>query len=145
MTQAEFGPYKHRSLNDYANDIARSGLMNPEKARQDAEASFARHLPRGAETLNHYMYVVVADKKDVGFLWWGKRDEGQAWIYEIYVQPEFRGQGLGRATLQAFREDAEAKGFNQLALHVFGFNEAARALYRSFGFSETSVTMAMKL
>jgi putative acetyltransferase len=52
------------------------------------------------------------------------------------VAREWRGRGIGSALLaEAFRW-AEWAGVEKVALEVYAHNEAARALYRKFGFEE---------
>lgn len=52
---------------------------------------------------------------------------------EIYVAPEHRGLGLGRAVIRAAREDLIRRGFKAMHLEVLTTNEAAR-LYEREGF-----------
>ena len=55
--------------------------------------------------------------------------------------PEHRRQGHGRAALVQVEKLAEAMGLTGVALNVFGSNSAAQALYRSLGYSVTSLSM----
>ncbi|HXP84362.1 MAG TPA: GNAT family N-acetyltransferase [Bryobacteraceae bacterium] len=59
----------------------------------------------------------------------------KAVIWGVYVSPRLRGQGAGRALMQACLERAAAlEGVRQVKLGVARPNTAARALYESFGF-----------
>ena len=59
----------------------------------------------------------------------------RASIWGMYVVPEARGRGLGRALLQALLEHARTvEGLDRLELGVEAANTAARALYHAFGF-----------
>ena len=51
----------------------------------------------------------------------------------------FRGRGVGRVTLVALIELAEARGLWKLVSRVFPENEASLALCRSLGFREVGV------
>lgn len=63
------------------------------------------------------------------------RARHRAGIYGMYVAPEARGQGQGRALLQAMLDHARGmEGVARLELGVTTTNTAARALYLSFGF-----------
>jgi putative acetyltransferase len=52
----------------------------------------------------------------------------------LMVDARFRRRGVGRALLEAAVEWAPGHGIAKLELHVFPWNEAAIALYESFGF-----------
>jgi ribosomal protein S18 acetylase RimI-like enzyme len=66
----------------------------------------------------------------------GAKDRHKGVITTMYVAPEGRGQGLGRALLLAAIERARATpGVEQVHLGVVTTNTVARALYASVGFS----------
>jgi RimJ/RimL family protein N-acetyltransferase len=52
----------------------------------------------------------------------------------LMVAKDARRQGVGRALLRVAVEWAQGAGVRKLELHVFPWNEAALALYESFGF-----------
>ncbi len=56
-------------------------------------------------------------------------------IFSMYVAPEARGKGYGRALVEALIAQARAlDGMEQLILAVMSTNVAARALYLTLGF-----------
>ena len=57
----------------------------------------------------------------------------------LMVDSRFRRRGVGRALLEAAVEWAPEHGVAKLELHVFPWNEAAIALYESFGFEREGV------
>jgi ribosomal protein S18 acetylase RimI-like enzyme len=59
----------------------------------------------------------------------------ECYLAELYVVPERRGLGLGRALLQAAIECARARGAGHMDLGTGENDVAARALYESLGFS----------
>ena len=59
---------------------------------------------------------------------------GEAQILNLSVVPDARRQGLGRALLERFVDDALRTGADQIFLEVRVSNTAAIALYRSAGF-----------
>ena len=58
-----------------------------------------------------------------------------AYLEELYVVPERRGLGLGRALLEAAMEHARARGAARIDLNTSVDDVAARALYESTGFT----------
>lgn len=61
---------------------------------------------------------------------------GEAEILTLAVTPAARGQGLGRALLQAAINKAREMGATTMFLEVGADNPAARALYASLGFTK---------
>ena len=57
-------------------------------------------------------------------------------VKRMYVRPEFRQRGIGRALLQALMAEAREIGYLTLRLDSTRFMAAAHALYRSAGFQE---------
>jgi len=57
----------------------------------------------------------------------------------LYVDREFRGQGVGRLAMQAIIQAAEKAGFWKLVSRVFVENQASRRLIASTGFREVGV------
>jgi ribosomal protein S18 acetylase RimI-like enzyme len=58
-----------------------------------------------------------------------------AYLEELYVVPERRGQGLGRALLEAAMRHAKERGAAHIDLGTSEDDVAARALYESAGFT----------
>jgi ribosomal protein S18 acetylase RimI-like enzyme len=59
----------------------------------------------------------------------------RAELWGMYVSPEARGQGVGRALLdEILRRARSALGLEQIILTVMAHNQAAIGLYRAVGF-----------
>jgi ribosomal protein S18 acetylase RimI-like enzyme len=58
-----------------------------------------------------------------------------AYLEELYVVPDLRGQGLGRALLEAAMDYARQRGAAHIDLGTSEDDVAARALYESAGFT----------
>lgn len=57
------------------------------------------------------------------------------YLEELYVVPDRRGQGIGRALMEAAMEFAREQGAADMHLGTEESDVAARALYESLGFS----------
>jgi ribosomal protein S18 acetylase RimI-like enzyme len=61
-------------------------------------------------------------------------DALECYLAELYVVPERRGHGLGRALMEEAMEVARAEGATHMDLGTGEDDAAARALYESLGF-----------
>ena len=59
-----------------------------------------------------------------------------AFIDELYVEPEFRRMGLGRRAMEFVEEKARAMDVNALHLEVDQGNDPAMELYRCTGYAD---------
>jgi ribosomal protein S18 acetylase RimI-like enzyme len=64
-------------------------------------------------------------------------DGHECYLAELYVVPEKRGGGIGRALMLAAMELARERGADYMDLNTGEQDVAARALYESLGFSRT--------
>jgi len=137
------------SIANYAADMVRVGAWPPESAEDRAVALFARLVTEGRNTPGHEFRSIVSESgENVGSLWFGREDESEqatAFIWDIAVDPQFRGRGYGRAAMEALEPLARSLGYDAIRLHVFGDNTVARGLYEAVGYSETDVTMIKRL
>jgi GNAT superfamily N-acetyltransferase len=58
----------------------------------------------------------------------------ESYLAEIYVVPDRRGQGIGRALMEAAMAAARAEGADHMELGTGEADVVARALYESLGF-----------
>ena len=59
----------------------------------------------------------------------------ECYLAELYVVPARRGQGLGRALMEAGLADARERGADYIQLGTSETDVAARALYEKLGFT----------
>jgi ribosomal protein S18 acetylase RimI-like enzyme len=57
-----------------------------------------------------------------------------AWLEELYVTPDCRGQGIGTALLKAVLERAQKQDIVAVDLEIDSAHNRAASLYRRFGF-----------
>ncbi len=55
------------------------------------------------------------------------------WLEDLFVRPQARGTGLGKALLQALADVCVDRGWTRFEWWVLDWNEPARGFYRSLG------------
>ena len=66
-------------------------------------------------------------------------------VDQIGVTASHRGRGVGRLLTDAAKDLAREKGLSRLDLTVWAFNRTAREFFRSQGFGESRLQMALEL
>ena len=61
-----------------------------------------------------------------------------SFIDELYIEPQYRRQGIGRRAMQFVEERARELGVNAIHLEVDQGNDAAAELYRRAGYDDHS-------
>lgn len=112
------------------------------------EGGYAAYL--GAQLEEPRAVVLVAEREGevVGYAYGAVEDvdcmalRGEAgMLHDLYVLPEHRGRGLGRALLTEAIAALDALGAPRLVLSAAERNEAAQRLFASIGFRRTMVEM----
>ena len=139
MTPSEYGSWRQELAQAFADEQVAAGNWLPDGAFQRAWDEDSGKLPQGLDTPGMLLLKgVLPDGTPVGRAWIGlEHPRGTpdcAFIYDIEVEQEYRGRGLGRALMQAVEEAVAAYGVGALALNVFGENAPAVSLYTSAGY-----------
>ncbi|MBY0123751.1 GNAT family N-acetyltransferase [Bacillus sp. S/N-304-OC-R1] len=71
-------------------------------------------------------------------------DEMVGFITELYVLPQYRGQGIGEKLCHAALKQLKYERYRRVQLNVFNGNRA-KQLYRNLGFQEVSSIMERSL
>jgi len=147
MSPERYVTWRAYSVAGYAEENVKSGRWTGDEAPSRSEADFSALLPDGLDTAGHELWSVVDTAGDeVGILWVATdRRPGHAFIYDIEMNPDRRGEGFGTATLLALEDWCRANGIDSIGLHVFGHNQAAWRLYKRMGYVETNVQMEKQL
>ncbi|HEY7088305.1 MAG TPA: GNAT family N-acetyltransferase, partial [Tepidisphaeraceae bacterium] len=66
-------------------------------------------------------------------------------IHDLWVEPEYRNEGIGRQLTMVAIETFRDKGVRQIRLETASQNEAARALFRSCGFRVSTIEMLLDI
>ena len=150
MREESFERFLELAIHGYAEDNVASGRWSSQDAVLLARTETTRLLPQGLATKDNDLFEIQLPSSGeiVGYLWAGALNRGVkkvAYVYQLYVLPEFRRQGHARRALQQYEAMARQGGFGSVDLNVFGSNTGAQTLYRSLGFAVTSIGMHKNL
>jgi ribosomal protein S18 acetylase RimI-like enzyme len=99
---------------------------------EEARSFIAAHL----ESPDHEQYIALSGSP-VAMVSLGRSSGGETTINGLCVTPERRGEGFGRAVMEALLDLLLARGEEAIVLDVDSENEIAHRLYLSLGFRET--------
>ena len=148
MSQEEYVVWRERSEREYAAEIAVSRDLTSEAAEAASRGEFAQLLPDGLTSADMHLFTAVVADEPVGIGWFELRRRASgtsAWIYDIRLDGDRRGQGLGRALLEALHDSARDLGATSMTLNVFGDNPTAIRLYETSGYVVTAQQMRLEL
>ena len=92
------------------------------RLQSDPDAEFLLAPPGRGFALIRFRYVVWTDSEECE-------------LEDLFVQPDERGSGLGRALAEAAVERARARGCERMNISANDANGPAIGLYRALGFS----------
>ena len=114
-------------------------LAEYEKLSHEVEAT-AADIAEGLFGPNPRAFCDIAewDGEPVGFAVWfytystfsGRHG---IWLEDLFVRPEQRGRGIGKALIAGLAQRCVAEGLPRLAWWVLNWNEPSRVFYRSIG------------
>jgi ribosomal protein S18 acetylase RimI-like enzyme len=118
----------------------------PEQAAEGRRTSERQFFPDGRLVEGHFLFTVVVDDEDAGWLWIGpSSDPTTWWVWDIEVHEAFRRRGLGRATMLLAEDVARSQGAAAIRLNVFAYNVEAIRLYDSLGYETASMHKQKRL
>jgi len=83
--------------------------------------------------------VVVAGHRD------SSTGEGQGWIFDLSIQRDHWGHGLGKRLMEHAEAFIRERGLNAIGLGVTISNQRALRFYRELGYQEERIQMVKKL
>jgi GNAT superfamily N-acetyltransferase len=144
MTDAERHEALEKEAVDYAEAKARAGFWSREESLSRASKEIASTVgPDPAERGHAFFVGVDGAGQRIGWAWTGpvpgsKTSRGKRWLFQIVVDEPLRGQGYGRALLQAVERQIRGDGMRWLHLNVFRWNSVAVTLYETSGYEVVS-------
>lgn len=118
-----------------------------DEAESNADFSLERLLPGGSPAPGQLIGRLRCADQYVGYLWIGPAgtDQQRWWVWDVVINDDQRGRGLGRQAMLLAEELAREQGATTLGLNVFTNNIVARSLYNSLEYEESSVQMRKQL
>lgn len=92
------------------------------------------HLAQEYGTSHGALLLARDDDAWVGCGAWRHFSNTRCEMKRLYVRPQARGQGVGRALATALVDDARRRGYRTMLLDTWPTMVAAQALYESLGF-----------
>jgi ribosomal protein S18 acetylase RimI-like enzyme len=125
----------------FADYRAHYGVGDPEPGECDRwlrthAATMHCYLARAPEPVAMAVVVVSPASLRLGVFWQ---------LRDLFVAPEARRRGVGRAVVTSVATDARAAGALRLALQTESSNAAAKALYHGLGFEDVTGYVQMML
>jgi len=150
MTKDKFASFFETVAESHAKDNIAAGRWKASDASALAREETKRLLPGNESTPENYLFVLQETdlESEVGYLWFGttaRATEKVAYLFQIYIHPQYRRQGYGRQALSAFEKEARNQRYDTLSLHVFATNQGAHRLYQAMGYRASSITMRKEL
>lgn len=144
-----------RGRRDDAAEAARLWMQSAEEhtahdaiysTSKEAEKMMRRFLADLTNSSHSFLFVALCEERMIGFIS-GELREGsptfgtKTWaaVDDVYVTPDHRSLGVGRALLDHCKSWARDKGADGVSLQVAAANERARKFYKELGFREVSV------
>jgi ribosomal protein S18 acetylase RimI-like enzyme len=143
MTEAEYERFNKTLWEDYAQDRARNLGTSVEHERAIVAGQRESLQAEGLRAPGHHYWRVVDDAgAGFGSLWvFVQPGTDRAFIYDITIDADQRGKGLGTVTLNLLDAWARSAGVKSIGLNVFGDNAAAQELYRKQGYQVDAIQM----
>jgi len=145
ISDSEYAVWLETVVPEYAADKVASGQWSEDSALERSRKEYAELLPHGRDTEHNHIYTVLdAEGEPVGTLWFVVKQRANrhiAYVYDILVAPEHRRCGHAFRAFQALEQEVASMGLSGIALHVFGHNHAAQALYAKLGYVATNINM----
>ncbi|WP_326809139.1 MULTISPECIES: GNAT family N-acetyltransferase [unclassified Streptomyces] len=137
LTAGEFDAWWDAGIGGFIDGLLERGHTR-EEADAKCEATRATQLPDGATTEGVALRVLTHSGADVGSLWVSfrqlPRPDVEAWVFDVEVVEERRGEGHGRALMLVAERECLDVGVRLLGLNVFTDNPRAERLYTSLGY-----------
>ena len=111
-----------------------------------AERVMRRFLADLTSSSHAFLFVAEFDGRTIAFVSGELRESSptfcpKTWasVDDVYVEPDYRNLGVGRALIESVKAWAKERGADGVSLQVAAANERGRKFYEDLGFREVSV------
>jgi len=145
MTQPEYAAWLAATIPAYAADKVASGQWAEDAALALSKKEYGELLPQGLATPDNHLFMILdQEAAPVGVLWFAVKTKFNAriaFVFEVAVLEARRRQGYAKQALLALEDEVRKLGLSGIALHVFGHNTGAQALYATLGYQPTNISL----
>jgi ribosomal protein S18 acetylase RimI-like enzyme len=146
MCDSEYENFIAETVRAYAAEKVAAGQWPQAESLALARQSLSDLLPAGRATLDNHLFTIheSATSASIGRLWFAAQERAGsriAYVYDVSVSPEHQRKGHAIRAFHALEAEVVKLGLSGIALHVFGHNLAARALYAKLGYLPTNINM----
>ena len=145
MTEAEYLAWQEATIPAYAADKVASGQWAKEDALELSRKEYQQLLPEGLDTQDNFLFTILdLQSRPVGMLWFAVKTKFAAkvaYVFDVNVWPERQREGHALRAFVALEDEVQRLGLSGIALHVFGHNTGAQALYAKLGFHPTNISL----
>ncbi len=150
MSESEFAAYLAFAIPDFAQDKVQSGQWAADQALELSRGVYAESLPQGLATPDNFLFTVRdgATSEQIGMLWFAAQERGGqrvAFVYDVALEAQHQRKGHASRVFAALELEVRQRGLSGIALHVFGHNSGAQALYQKLGYLPTNINMFKQL
>lgn len=144
-------------FNDCIVDVDTKGLVKSFSSRDD-KLAYANQMILDAAEKDGFIYLAIDNERVIGFAMGVIKDNKDdlmyqlchipfldGWIGELYVKPEYRGQGIGKQLVAKANEYFQSKGCRFSRLYVLADNVDSIEVYKKLGFEVRDLEMAKEL
>jgi uncharacterized protein (DUF952 family)/RimJ/RimL family protein N-acetyltransferase len=149
MNPEEIVEYARSAMAEHVSELVLAGAA-PAEAEEEARRGFAPLTSAEPIAPDHRLFTLLdrVTGKPAGTIWYRVMDRAggrMVYLCDLFLDPAFRGRGFGGEAMAFVEAEARRLGARSIALHVFGHNTAARALYERCGFRPTSLVLRREL
>jgi GNAT superfamily N-acetyltransferase len=94
-------------------------------------------LPGAYAAPHGRLALAIADSRPAGCIALRPLDRERCEAKRLFVRPEYRGRGIGRALLEWVIAEARALGYREMYGHTMEIMDRALAMYRHHGLERT--------